>query len=60
MRADAKFLPIRKSKDIQEFLEDFYARINVSPNNVEYVEAFGAGTYGRKAHLLNVKSFSVP
>lgn len=37
------FLPLRESDDIEEFLTDVYSEIEMDPQNVEYVEAHGAG-----------------
>ncbi|XP_021181064.3 fatty acid synthase [Helicoverpa armigera] len=42
-RPDANFLPIRKSEDLEQFLEEFYAEVKVSPSDVEYIEAYGSG-----------------
>uniref|UniRef100_A0A2A4JVR3 Ketosynthase family 3 (KS3) domain-containing protein n=1 Tax=Heliothis virescens TaxID=7102 RepID=A0A2A4JVR3_HELVI len=42
-RPDANFLPIRKPKDLEQFLEEFYAEVKVSPCDVEYIEAYGSG-----------------
>ncbi|KOB76786.1 Uncharacterized protein OBRU01_05235 [Operophtera brumata] len=35
-------LPVRDPQELQEFFEDFYSEIDVSPKDVEYVEANGA------------------
>lgn len=38
-------LPICQPKEMREFLEAFYAEVDASPGDVEYVEANGAGKY---------------
>ncbi|CAB3255959.1 unnamed protein product [Arctia plantaginis] len=37
------FLGIRKSENIEKFLQEFYSEVTVSPSEVEYVEACGLG-----------------
>ncbi|KAJ0175955.1 hypothetical protein K1T71_008129 [Dendrolimus kikuchii] len=37
-----QFLPIRTPREIQDFLDAFYSEIDVSPEEVEYVEGCGA------------------
>lgn len=43
LKPDAQFLPVRKTDDLQRFLTDFYSETDIGPENVEYVEANGAG-----------------
>lgn len=43
LQANDRFLPIRKSDDLQNFLNDIYSKTDVNPKDVEYVEANGAG-----------------
>lgn len=36
-------IPIREAKELQNFFEEFYSEIDVTPEEVEYIEAHGAG-----------------
>lgn len=42
-KPDALFLPTRNSEDVVELMENLYSEIDVSPEEVEYVEANATG-----------------
>ncbi|CAH0677167.1 unnamed protein product [Chilo suppressalis] len=42
LRFDDQFLSIRHPKEIEDFLQAFYSEIDVSPEEVEYVEGHGS------------------
>ncbi|XP_049875291.1 fatty acid synthase-like [Pectinophora gossypiella] len=42
LKEDAQFLPLRRSQDLEHLFKKFYSEIDVSPKEVEYVEADGS------------------
>ncbi|XP_075977388.1 fatty acid synthase-like [Anticarsia gemmatalis] len=42
-RPDANFLPIRNSIDIEDWLLQFYKEVDITPNDIEYIEACANG-----------------
>lgn len=60
-KPDANFLPLRKAGDIENFLREFYSEVDVSPKEVEYLEAYGAGNCNTllRFHLLPVISLII-
>ncbi|XP_063385145.1 fatty acid synthase-like [Cydia fagiglandana] len=53
LKPDAPFMPVRESKDIQDFLNEFYSEIDVAPRDVEYVEACGSAIAEADAQELD-------
>lgn len=43
LKPDDRFLPIRKSEGLENFLKNIYIKSDIDPKEIEYVEANGAG-----------------